>query len=204
MADIDLWRWAVNPKDLNTAWNPGALDPLHSYAANRIAEVYNGKADDRTSRTSAQQVRLPIVLQLIEHRAAQRHVFDVLKLTKRLADEMGRTGDAPHELDFGPYRSFLAQPAMITHSATVSEELSLADVVDAVVGRGIPSSEEFGQPTVVSPPTFSVSNIEELAQLLVSPETEAQANMASRLELRMATCWMTVRWKTWSAHSIPN
>ena len=183
MADIDLWRWAVNPKDLNTVWNPGALDPLHSYATNRISEVYNGKPDERTSRTSAQQVRLPIVLQLIEHRAAQRHVFDVLKLTKRLADEMSRTGSAPHELNFEPYRSLLAQPPVVSEVLGAGVTLSGAAPMESVGACG---TFVVGQasPEPLSLPTFSLSNPEELAQLLVSPETEAQANMASRLELR--------------------
>ena len=183
MADIDLWRWAVNPKDAEIDWKPAPLEPLHSHAAHCIAQAFKGKPDERTSRTSAQQVRLPIVLQLIEHRAAQRHVFDVLKLVKRLADEMGRTGSAPHELNFEPYRSLLAQPSasevvtpvvtVISGSAPLEDLGASGTIVSWPTSRSVPSS-----------PTFTLSNVEELAQLLVSPETEAQANMASRLELR--------------------
>ena len=183
MSDIDLWRWAVNPKDPAFEWKPGAAELLHSYAANCIAQVFKGKPDERTSRTSAQQVRLPIILQLIEHRAAQRHVFDVLKLTKRLADEMSQTGSAPHELNFEPYRSLLAQPVVLGMTAGVGVTLSgsapMEDMGHSgtfVVGSEIPTSQSL--------PTFSLSNVEELAQLLVSPETEAQANMASRHEFR--------------------
>jgi formylglycine-generating enzyme required for sulfatase activity len=181
MADIDLWRWAVNPKmDAAFEWKPDASAPIYSYAVNCISDAFKGKPSDRTS---AQQVRLPIVLQLIEHRAAQRHVFDVLKLTKRLADEMSRTGSAPHELKFEPYRSLLAQPAVLQVVAPVVSVFSGAapqeDLGASGTIVGSPAS-----PEQRSLPTFSLSNVEELAQLLVSPETEAQANMASRLELR--------------------
>jgi formylglycine-generating enzyme required for sulfatase activity len=181
MADIDLWRWAVNPKmDAAFEWKPEASAPIYSYAVNCISDAFKGKPSDRTS---AQQVRLPIVLQLIEHRAAQRHVFDVLKLTKRLADEMGRTGSAPHELKFEPYRSLLAQPVVLEVVAPVVSVISgaapLEDLGASGTIVGSPAS-----PEQRSLPTFSLSDVEELAQLLISPETEAQANMASRLELR--------------------
>ncbi len=178
MADIDLWRWAVNPKDAALEWEPKPLEPLHSHAANCIAQAFKGKPDERTSRTSAQQVRLPIVLQLIEHRAAQRHVFDVLKLTKRLADEMSRTGSAPHELNFEAYRSLLAQPTVVEIGVGVSIETGESEAVTTSV------SADSHQHYYAAGPTFSLNNIEELAQLLISPETEAQANMASRMELR--------------------
>jgi formylglycine-generating enzyme required for sulfatase activity len=185
MADIDLWRWAVNPKDTAVEWKPSPAESLHSYAANCIAQAYKDKPDDRTSRTSAQQVRLPIVLQLVEHRAAQRHVFDVLKLTKRLADEMGRTGSAPHELNFEVYRSLLAQPIVLLPEISVSAALHEAgDVMTAAVTVGSVILEVPNLSPAHPKPTFPLGNIEELAQLLVSPETEAQANMASRLELR--------------------
>ena len=181
MADIDLWRWAVNPKmDAAFEWKPDTSAPIYSYAVNCISDAFKGKPSDRTS---AQQVRLPIVLQLIEHRAAQRHVFDVLKLTKRLADEMSRTGSAPHELNFEAYRSLLAQPAVLAVVTPVVSVLSgaarLEDLGASGTIVGSPAS-----PEQRSLPTFPLSNVEELAQLLVSPETEAQANMASRLELR--------------------
>ena len=183
MSDIDLWRWAVNPKDAEIEWRPAPLEPLYSHAAHCIAQAFKGKPDERTSRTSAQQVRLPIVLQLIEHRAAQRHVFDVLKLIKRLADEMGRTGSAPHELKFEPYRSLLTQPVALEVVTPVISVLSGAAPLEDLGASGTiavgPASPEL--PTF---PTFPLSNVEELAQLLISPETEAQANMASRLELR--------------------
>lgn len=124
-----------------------------------------------------------MVLQLIEHRAAQRHVFDVLKLTKRLADEMGRTGSAPHELNFESYRSLLTQPVGLEVVAAVGVIMTGAAPIEAIGAKGtfVVGAET---PTLDTRPTFSLSNTEELAQLLVSPETEAQANMASRLELR--------------------
>ena len=181
MADIDLWRWAVNPKmDAAFEWKPDTSAPIHSYAVNCISDAFKGKPSDRTS---AQQVRLPIVLQLIEHRAAQRHVFDVLKLTKRLADEMSRTGSAPHELNFEPYRSLLAQPAVLQVVAPVVSVFSGAAPLEDLGASGTIVGS-LASPEQRSLPTFSLSNVEELAQLLVSPETEAQANMASRLELR--------------------
>ena len=183
MSDIDLWRWAVNPKDAEIEWKPAPLEPLHSHAAHCIAQAFKGKPDERTSRTSAQHVRLPIVLQVIEHRAAQRHVFDVLKLIKRLADEMGRTGSAPHELKFEPYRSLLTQPAALEVVTPVISVLSGAAPLEDLGASGTIVGGA-ASPVLPSFPSFSLSDVEGLAQLLVSSETEAQANMASRLELR--------------------
>ncbi len=170
MADIDLWCWAVDRKYASVEWSPEPSDSLHNYAVNRIAKTY--QADDRTNRTSAQQVRLPIVVQVIEHRAAQRHVFDVLKLTKRLAEDMTKTGSSPHRLTFAPYLSFLAQGISQDISPPLFENQSK-----------VPSPQVGGSRSL---PTFSLSNVEDLAQLLVSTETEAQANMASRLGLRQS------------------
>lgn len=50
MSDIDLWRWAVNPKDATVEWEPKPLEPLYSHAAHCIAQAFKGKPDERTSR----------------------------------------------------------------------------------------------------------------------------------------------------------
>lgn len=175
MADIDLWRWAVNPKDRGLEWRLPRTESPYNHAVNCISKAYKDNASDRRI---AQQMRLPIVVQLIEHRTAQRHVFDVLKLTRHLADEMSRTGSAPHEVNFEPYRSLLAQPTVIELTTSASTQTSHSEAVSITV------SADSEQHYSAAAPTFSLSNVEELAQLLISPETEAQANMASRLELR--------------------
>ncbi len=182
IADIDLWRWAVDPKmGESEDWKPEALESTHSYVVNRIANAFKGKPSDRTS---AQQVRLPLVLQLIEHRSAQRHVFDVLKLTKRLADEMVRTRDKPHELVFEPYRSLLAKVEPVPGTMSLNVIVPMATFeMSGTSGQADGSAESMQVRQATAPTTFSISNVDELAALLLSPETEAQANMASRHEM---------------------
>ena len=73
LSDIDLWRWALAPR-LKEAepWNPPSQEQIYTYAVNRIAELHRSNSADRLN---AEQIRLPIVRQQIEHRAAQRHVL---------------------------------------------------------------------------------------------------------------------------------
>ncbi len=106
VSDIDLLQWAVNPVDPNTK------APTYDEAIKLIAELpINLRAD-------AQQVRMPLVVQLIEHRAVQRHVFDVLKLLSALAQNMGESAKS---LTLAPYFSLLGQEEVTTHMPSGSQ-----------------------------------------------------------------------------------
>ncbi len=119
VSDIDLWQWAVNsghtgPRDL---WNPPNFDQIYGHAVQEIARVHIA---DSFERMNAQIIRLPMVAQIISHRAVNRHVFDVLKLMTALAASMESTNSDPRRLTFRPYLSLLSQPPALP-SATSAE-----------------------------------------------------------------------------------
>ena len=107
VSDIDLLAWAVERKR-RAIDNPYDLPkPPHS-----LDEAVQAIADlDADQRADAQQVRLPLVTQLIEHRAVQRHVFDVLKLFSELARSMGNPANS---LTIATYFSLLGKDAELT------------------------------------------------------------------------------------------
>ena len=173
VSDIDLWQWAVNsghtgPRDL---WDPQNFDQIYGYAVQQIARVHIA---DSFERVNAQIIRLPMVAQIIGHRAVNRHVFDVLKLMTALAASMESTNSEPRRLTFRPYLSLLSQPPV---SLTVELEATLA--------LGASASASLG--TVVTTDArlrFNLRSTSELAQSLLSADTAVQANLASRNELR--------------------
>ena len=174
VSDIDLWQWAVNsghtgPRDL---WDPQNFDQIYGYAVQQIARVHIA---DSFERVNAQIIRLPMVAQIIGHRAVNRHVFDVLKLMMTaLAASMESTNSEPRRLTFRPYLSLLSQPPV---SLTVELEATLA--------LGASASASLG--TVVTTDArlrFNLRSTSELAQSLLSADTAVQANLASRNELR--------------------
>ena len=190
VSDLDLWCWAVKPnltfppgtglanEQIPVQWNPEAQEGLYSHAVKQIMAEHR---KDPAARTTAQHVRLPMVAQIVEHRAAQRHVFDVLKLLRALAIDMEATFSEPHQLQFEPYRSFLAKAV----SVAVTELVLNVTGEDAQVNAKL----EVGRPKDTSPirdlrPSFALRNVKELLGDLLSEDTSAQANMASRHELR--------------------
>jgi formylglycine-generating enzyme required for sulfatase activity len=169
-----LWRWAVKPfvtlppgpglanVAAQLEWKPSPQETFYSYAIQRIVEIHT---QNSAERNTAQQVRLPMVAQIVEHRAAQRHIFDVLKLLQTLASAMGATNSNPHELVFEPYRSLLAE----VQKAAVTVDQTAA-------GSQLPAQNERTR--------IVLRNVKELVGDLVSEDTAAQANMASRHEFR--------------------
>lgn len=113
LSDMDLWLWVAEESVgegndwVHTADIPKATDAAIARIARRfhgqtqrasvntVAARKIGMAGDETVasdpiRTSqyrfrAQNVKLPLVVQLLEHRAAQRHAFDSLQLLHSLA-----------------------------------------------------------------------------------------------------------------------
>jgi formylglycine-generating enzyme required for sulfatase activity len=74
-SDLDLWRWAAIGYDPQQLADPKKLPPV-SYQ--KAVQMIGGI--EATARFKAQQIYLPIAQRLVEHRAAQRHVFDPLRL----------------------------------------------------------------------------------------------------------------------------
>ncbi len=105
MADVDLWVWVAPGAGSEVS----AVRPANATALDDATACIAG-IKDPAERARAQQVRLPIVVQLVEHRSAQRHVFDVLKLMRALALDMEKQGGlAPTDLVFDDYRCLLTE-----------------------------------------------------------------------------------------------
>ncbi len=173
VSDIDLWQWAVNsghtgPRDL---WDPQNFDQTYGYAVQQIARVHIA---DSFERVNAQIIRLPMVAQIIGHRAVNRHVFDVLKLMTALAVSMEATNSDPRRLTFRPYLSLLSQPPPV-----------LVAISGEVVLEGASASGAIGATVAADTRLrFNLRSTSELAQSLLSADTAVQANLASRNELR--------------------
>jgi formylglycine-generating enzyme required for sulfatase activity len=184
VSNLDLWRWAIKPNvtlpstGISAAagvmlWKPSPQEAFHSYAVQRIVEEHPSNSAERTT---AQHVRLPMVEQIVEHRAAHRHVFDVLKLMQTLATDMEDTNSEPHQLVFEPYRSLLAMAATPPAATNIASQPKPDD--ETAQSASAPAQEQDTRPT------FSLRNLKELVGDLISEDTSAQANMASRHELR--------------------
>ena len=184
VSNLDLWRWAIKPNvtlpsngiaanSVTLLWKPSPQEAFHSYAVQRIVEEHPSNSAERTT---AQHVRLPMVEQIVEHRAAQRHVFDVLKLVQTLATDMEDTNSEPHQLVFEPYRSLLAMATASPVPSIVSSQPKLDE--------GTTQTSSATSLVQDTRPTFNLRNVKELVGDLISEDTSAQANMASRHEFR--------------------
>ena len=178
LSSIDLGRWAIDAAAFNASatkapvpapdtppalieWSPLAGETEYHFAVSQIAKRH---ASDRTARANAQLVRLPIVAQIVEHRAAQRHVFDVLKLMRALAESFAAFAPSERALKFAPYLSLLAEqpPTQILCASGVSMgEFSSAElIISQLVGKRI--------------------DVVALADDLLSRESATQANLVTR------------------------
>ena len=95
-SDVDLWQWAVFGDGTHLPHAPLPTDAVA--ALTRIAALSGEK------RFPAQQNRLPLVERIIEHRLAQRHVFDALKLFAELRVQVKAL---PKNFSIGQYFSLL-------------------------------------------------------------------------------------------------
>lgn len=89
-SDADLWHWAVGWVD--------ASPPVSQRSA--LMRLPSLQAEERHE---AQRIQLPLVARLVEHREAQRHVFDPLRLfeqLKPLHQEVG-AGEVNSQAYFG-------------------------------------------------------------------------------------------------------
>jgi formylglycine-generating enzyme required for sulfatase activity len=178
MSDIDLWDWVAKPATSATSAKRSRTAQAVEDAVKRIGEVYQA---DPTQRNYAQHTRLPVVTQLVEHRSAQRHVFDVLKLMQALAISMEDTASKAGQFDslatdfktspaanltFKDYRTLLAQSVLPVPSMT-----------------GVYADIQTGKPNKVrltdSRPLHTVRDVDKLLSDLLNRGTELQANLAA-------------------------
>lgn len=169
LSDIDLWRWAIEPRPAKPVeWAPPSVDQSYSHAVAAIDKYHIGE-ENLAARNTAQQVRLPLVVQLIEHRSAHRHVFDVLKIAHKLAEAMEATQSNPHALNFGPYKTLLSKGG--DRASTDGVRIPASPITNP----WLQSDERV---------RFALRDVNELVQDLFSTDTASQANIASRHELQ--------------------
>jgi formylglycine-generating enzyme required for sulfatase activity len=149
ISEIDLWTWATFRKQ-------GDVRSKVSNASEALARI----ATETQSIYNAQQIRLPVVIKLVEHLQIQRHVFNPLKLINALAKSLGESAKA---VQISEYFSLLGEKAVAPISGHASMNL---------------------EPATMGVPTFDRSNdIQSLVDAITERDTGGQANLASRLEL---------------------
>ena len=149
VSDIDLWRWVANVAvEAEISDSPSNL----SEAIRTISHL------PEEQRADAQQVRLPLVEQLIFHRAVQRHAFDALKLFHKLAQEMG---EAAKSVTIAPYFSLLGKEEETAPSVAVKNDKQDLDTRQR----------------------FKVSDVQRLFNDWVNDDDAVVANIVSRNDL---------------------
>ena len=92
---------------------------------------------------------------------------------------MASSNSAPHELQFAPYLTLLAKDVVPDLPGASLKAQASASTFPASAAPSEPAP-----PVRVLKPRFRISNITQLAQDLLSPETSVQANITLRHELR--------------------
>ena len=224
-SDYELLDWACYGPDLraNSAALAGMKDSLsesqagvptsetegglvnHLAVRNKAARLPTSLAAtsavianvEKSLRHSSQRVRLPIVEKMLEHRAAQRHVFDVLKLFAAL--EGSRAFMPLPDESVKPYFSWLA----LNPQADAREALPLLEAIAAPirapdVGQALEPeatdivaevSDATSQTTLstvvgVSTQRVRIPEIAAVFGVLTSLEPREQAEVANRAGLR--------------------
>ena len=142
-------------------WSPSVSETEFHYC---IAQIAIRHAANGTARANAQLVRLPIVAQIVEHRAAQRHVFDVLKLMRALADSFAKFAPSERALQFAPYLSLLAERPPTQTAEVAGFTMGEVGTVELTVPERDRKRVE----------------VSALADDLLSRESATQANLATR------------------------
>ena len=173
VSDIDLWQWAVHAAHVGQrdAWSPPDFEKSYGHAVQQIGLTHKDSSFDRLN---AQSIRLPVVVQIINHRAVNRHVFDVLKLVTALAASLGAEA---RRLTIRPYFSLLSQQ---TELSKASIELSARVQAAATATATLTATET----STEMRPRFDLRSVEDLADILLSADEAVQANLASRIDLR--------------------
>lgn len=177
MSDIDLWDWVAKPGTTANSARRARTAQAVEDAVKRIGEVYQA---DHTQRNYAQHTRLPVVTQLVEHRSAQRHVFDVLKLMHALATSL--EASATEAGNFGATAPTQPSPAA---SIVFTDYISLlAQTVlpaPTITGSYTHTAQSVGSMRLDARPVHSGANVDKLFSDLLNPKTEVQANLAADL-----------------------
>ncbi len=172
VSDIDLYDWVGH----------GSSTPASTHASSgttaagmqeQVARIQ--KIGDPSVRALAQQVRLPLVNQLVEYRGAQRHGFDLLKLVQSLAKSLYDGGGDPDALVFRPYISLLGQVREVSGGPVVLT----ARAIGSVTGNVSKAPASAPDPR----PRFAPRDLAGLYSDWQSPEPSVQANLAGNREL---------------------
>lgn len=227
VSDVDLWLWVVDESAgegnewIRSCEATNMADGVVARIAGKFyAEMSEGRPvrwdepDNNGKVTSvlaidklqtlgqrwrSQHVKLPLVAQIVEHRAAQRHVFDPLRLMHALAGAMESgqsTKDSDNvspaaQLSIEPYFSLLvphedphwdlyfgSEGPYPLHTAPVNDASVPAASVSQVGGaasKSPTSGDDLGSQPVLFP--------DRLFADLVSEQTEVQANLLANNEL---------------------
>ncbi len=181
LSDIDLWSWASHREAAGRSGDK-SKPRSEQEALARIAHYVDKPDDDSTARAYlAQRVRMGLAERLVEHFAAQRHVFNPLKLFEELALQLGhKRFEEITGAGFSPYFGVLAQ---IEESRKIPPQPQPA--TDATTGNGDPSGS-FGTPTVAhAPPSFDITDPDGLFAVLISPDIAGRANIQERFALQV-------------------
>lgn len=198
ISDLDLWLWVVDESagednDWLQAAEPArvqdavvariARKPL--VAADRNAADGIGPANridlakTREQRSRALNVKLPLVAQIVEHRATHRHAFDPLRLFHALAGALETGWKNPTQA---------AQPAGVSPAAEVSisayfELMVARDGTDGAARDGMPGALSATRSVQAPIATQPVRYPDRLFADITSSQPEVQANLVANNEL---------------------
>ena len=227
ISDVDLWLWVVEESaGSGNEWiQTCSITEAMNAVARRIATNYHVVTDNgvplqhetqnedgelvvvtefdtvktRQKRSRSQNVKLPLVVQIVEHRAAQRHAFDPLRLTHALAGALETGWSAKEGAEVSPAASLQVDPYFSLLVPLVDPHWELyfgsAESSTAEDGRGntraFPEAtftgsdstqvlvSSSGRAVVTQPVQFP----DRLLADLVSEQTEVQANLLVNNEL---------------------
>lgn len=202
-SDMDLLHWACygpdNAKKNSDPAGVSSKDETPPPVTVKGATLSISKLI-REQRHGAQNVRLPVVQCLLEHRAAQRHVFDPLKLFAQLQASHLRQA-LPDSIK--KYYSLLAKTEVdglvlsvlnLEMTATVADVLVLDDSMSEIQLQTSEAHDTSTHQTVTpksqEKPTVPVEVAVPLADpiavfnALISPEESLQAEVVARAQLR--------------------
>lgn len=194
VADVDLWRWACRHGDQSD----DALEGVNDLAAARVhiakpsakapasADKGASAENSQAARYMAERVRLGVVERLVEHHAAQRHLFSPLRMFHELANQLPFAALEEISRLMDRYFAVLAQveAAPISVAAGTGENASATLTTEPESKSGPPTGgATFGTPTV-SRNEFAIADIPGLAAALLSNDPAQRANLRERFELR--------------------
>lgn len=193
ISDLDLWLWVVDESagddnDWLQAAEPArvqdavvariARKPLVAAGTNSPANRID-LAGTREQRSRALNVKLPLVAQIVEHRATHRHAFDPLRLFHALAGAL-ETGWK------NPTRA--AQPATVSPAAAVSisayfELMVARDGADGATRERVRATFTTSWSVGATIATQPVRYPDRLFADITSDQPEVQANLVANNEL---------------------